>query len=121
MGKRIDRGTLYVLAFGVAFWYFLSTIKGFVPSILFALALCVLIWCMARMVRKSKGTSDAKPPRRRIRLVSRAAAPRLALYGALYMALYLIVGAIVYLPLSLILIFLSVLGFRQRETNTEAA
>lgn len=115
MARIIDRVFGYALAFAAGFIYFRLTLQNIWVSALFALALCALIWYMARHLGRRKPKPEGVRPKRKLALASRKRAPRCALYGALYMALYLLTGSIIYLPLSLLLLFLAGLGMRKPE------
>lgn len=120
MGGMVDCALGYVLGFIAGFLYFRLTTQNAVLSLLMALALCVLVRYMLIRWRNRSGVvpTKTKRARRPLSIASRKTAPRCALYGALYMALYLWIGSFVYLPLSLLLLLLAGLGFR-KPTETE--
>ncbi len=115
MGKWIDRFALTALGLGTAYVYFQLTLGIRWLAILLALLLCALVWFMRRDWLHRHGRAVIKFEWRKIQLANRKTAPRCALYGALYLALYLMLGQIVYLPLSLALLFLAGIGFRKKD------
>lgn len=102
---------------GAGFVYFQATLRSLWISIPLALALTSLVAYMFIKLgkRKSGWGWRAGFKRPKLRLVSRKRAPWCALYGALYLTLYLALGYAVYLPLSLVLLLLAGLGFGSKR------
>ena len=111
MGKIIDRVTRCLLLFGAALMYFQWTIRILWISVLFSIALVLLI---LKMTGKPERLRIKRP---RFTMIQRKTAPRCAVYGAIYLALYLALGKTVYLLLSLVLIFIAIMGFRKKEPD----
>ena len=115
MGKLIDRLALRACLFVLGFCYFrLATPRVWLAALL-ALALCLMLgqilgkrWPLWRKGgEKRRWTSP----------FSRKRAPSCALYGVLYMGLYLWLGQLIYLPMSLILLFWAGMCMHQKENR----
>lgn len=119
MGGFFDRLALRVAVFALGFLYFRLAVPSFWGAVALAGLLCLLV---SYLVSKKWPLVRRDGPRFRLsQLANRKRAPACAVYGALYMALYLWLGQLVYLPLSLVLLFLAGMGFRRGDRKGEAA
>ncbi len=117
MGRFFDRLALRAAIFALGFLYF----RLAVPSAWGAAALALVLCLLASYLIGKKWPLIRKDGQRfRLsNLASRKRAPACALYGAIYMALYLWLGQIVYLPLALVLLFLAGMGFHRKDPQQE--
>lgn len=117
MGKYFDRLVLCLAVLGIGFLYFRLTVRTMWLSIVLAVVLAAL--ASYALAKKWPINKAARPKLHMRSLISRKRAPSCALYGALYMIIYLLTGQIIYLPLSLILLFLGGMGMREPITDCQ--
>ncbi len=117
MSHFIDRLALRAAIFALGFLYFRLAIPSAWGAAGAALVFCLLVCYLIgkKWPLRQKGE-------RRFRLshlANRKRAPACAVYGAVYMGLYLWLGQIVYLPLSLVLLFLAGMGLHKQDGQSE--
>ena len=108
MGGFVDRLMLRAIVLAVGFVYFRLAVESAWAALGLAAVLCALVSYMIGrrwpLIRRDETT------RFHLNLFRPERAPAMAFYGALYMALYLWRGQLVYLPLSLIMLFAAGMG-----------
>ena len=110
MGGFVDRLMLRATVLALGFLYFRLTVPSVWGAVGLAAALCVLVSYM--IGRRWPLIRRDETARFRLNLLRPERAPAMAFYGALYMALYLWRGQLIYLPLSLTMLFSAGMGQR---------
>ena len=117
MGGFIDRLALRLAVLVIGFGYF-RLAAGSMWALALAMLLCILVSYLISK-RWPLLPRTARTPLR-LRLFNRARAPACAMYGALYMGLYLWLGQPIYLPLSLALLFMAGMGMHNDEGSSRS-
>ena len=115
MGRFVDRLALRLAILALGFCYFrLVTPHVWMAALLAAILCAALGHLIARrwpLMPKEERTHKSPAIFRRDR------APACAVYGALYLGLYLWLGQWIYLPLALAMLFIAGMGFRQKPAQ----